>query len=584
MNGQINGRVYPLREFRDRCKDFPKAQVPRDELMDFVSVPMARDTSLFPNWEEYPEALRESMLASQQAVILDMIQLYRGRILLSAQAGTGKTLMSSVVAKYYGGWTLVITPGNSLRDFKEGALKWAGLQLTEAKDKKFVITVGQNVICSYETICIHPELKNMRWNVLIVDESHKIKHRETARTKLVMPMIRRAPIVIVVSATPQTKDPSQLYTQIVNILPVGVVGSFYDFTTRYLDAKMTNEYGRQVWKLGKTRFEKELNLLLGFCMIRMDREISDVERLRRFKVVVPISEDYTRKMKSLKEQMTDTMTENEAFQITLELARLAGLAKLSFVSRWCLNWLSEHPDEKLIIWAISVQVCDELHDFFMNNFIPSVVVNGETSTKDGFRHDIIKSLASRSDRRYRVGILTYKTSCLGINLTPACHTSVAIEISFDPTESDQAEKKLERLGQDRQVISHFMMCELETVHLMKIQRKININSLVLDGKSTFLKFDSAASRVSILESIGLKKKQIERILVEVTNDDSAGSVLRKIGRQQTNEVVGVETIESPYVNENTMVYDSVLRDAEPVCLLIPPIPNLNKKHKHKLGF
>jgi SWI/SNF-related matrix-associated actin-dependent regulator 1 of chromatin subfamily A len=584
MNGKINGNVYPLGEFRDRCKDLPKGQVPRDELINFVSVAMVRDTSLVPDWGEYPEILREQMLGSQHTAILDMIQLYKGRILLSAQAGTGKTLMSSVVAKYYGGWTLVITPGNSLQDYKEGALKWAGLELTEAKNKKFVRTAGQNVICSYETICRHPELRNIMWDVLIVDESHYIKNREAARTKLIMPMIRRTQVVIVVSATPQTKDPSQLYTQIVNILPAGVIGSFYDFTTRYLDGKMIYEFGRQVWKLGKTRFTQELNLLLGFCMIRMDREMGDVERLRRFKVVVPVGDGYTRKMKNLREQMTDTMPETEAFQITLELARLAGLAKLSFASRWCLNWLAEHPEEKLIIWVISVQVCDELHNFFMKNRVPSVIVNGGTSTKGGFRHDIIKSLASRSDKKYRVGILTYKTSCLGINLTPACHTSVALEISFDPTESDQSEKKLERLGQDRQVMSHFMICELETVHLMKIQRKVNINSQVLDGKSTFLQFDKSTSRECMLESIGLKKNHIDRILIGVTDEDSAGSILKKIGRKQTKELTGLETLESPYVNENTIVYDSVLYDAEPVCQLIPRILPSNKKHKHKPVF
>jgi SWI/SNF-related matrix-associated actin-dependent regulator 1 of chromatin subfamily A len=570
MAGQIGNVVYPIDKFMEICENAPKPkQFPKKELVNFLSKPMIRNTSLVLDLDKYPAELKEKILGSQYSTIVDIIQLYNGRCSVAAEAGSGKTPISSVVAKFFGGRILVISTLSAYKSFKDNALRWAGLKLDYCANKN--APLGDNVITTYETVVRHEKILREKWDFIIIDESHLIKNREAIRTKMIIPLILRTPRVLLLSATPQTRDLSDLYTQISSLLPRGIIGSYYQFTERYMDAKMVPQYGVDKWTLGKERFLGELNMVLSRCMIRLEREITEeIKPLSRISIDVPVTDDAYAKMLSLRDQITECDDVLEKMQLASELYRFSGLSKIPAAVRWCLNWFKENPPgEKLIIWVKSVDVCETLSRMFDNHNISNVVINGKTKTE--VRHDIITSLCTIGDTKYQVGILTYKTCSLGVCLAPACYTSVSLEIPTIPADLDQAENKLNRLGQVRQVTSYLLKCEVESFVYQKLQRRTNTTSLVLDNKPKHLKMDVLNTRDSLFKSMGLKKKHIEQIMISIGEEDSIGSIINKIGKPNAANAnfKAVDTIKSRYVNEPTILFDSILDDAIPVCLLIP---------------
>lgn len=570
MAGDIGGKVYPIEKFMEICENTPKPkQFPRKELVDFMLKPVVRNTSLVIDFADYPEILSQKILQSQYDTIVDIIQVYNGRCLLAAEAGSGKTPISTVVAKFFGGRVLVITPGSALESYTDGALKWAGLVLDKCVNKKSKL--GHHVITTYETVVRHPDILREKWDFVIIDESHMIKNREAIRTKMLLPLIVRTQRVLLLSATPQTRDLSDLYTQISSLLPRRILGSYFQFTERYMDAKMEKQYGVDKWTLGKERFLSELNMILSRCMVRLEREAApDIKPLSRISIEMPVSDESYIKMMSLRDQITECDDVLEKMQLASELYRFCGLSKIPSVVRWCLNWFKENPPgEKLIVWVKSVDVCDSLSRMFDNHGISNVVING--NTKSETRHEIITSLCTIGDTKYQVGILTYRTCSLGICLAPACYTSVSLEIPTIPADLDQAENKLNRLGQVRQVKSYLLKCEVESFVYQKLQRRTNITSLVLDNKPKHLKMDVLNTRVSLFKSLGLNKKHIEQIMISVDEEDSIGSIINKIGKPNTENKIfkDVDKIKCRYITEPTILYDSILDDAIPVCLLIP---------------
>lgn len=568
MAGQIGNTVYPIDKFIEIEKSTPNPkQFPKKELIEFLSKPVVRNTSLILDFNKYPKELKEKLLESQYHAILDIIQLHNGRCLLAAEAGSGKTPISTVVAKFFGGRILVISTLSAYKSFKENALRWAGLELNYCSNK--TSKLEGNVIATYETVVRHEQILNGRWDFIIVDESHMIKNRDAIRTKMIIPLILKTPRALLLSATPQTRDLSDLYTQISSVMPRGIVGSYYQFTARYMDAKMESHYGTEKWTLGKERFLSELNMVLSRCMVRLEREVTEeIKPLSRISIELSVSDDAHAKMLDLRDQITECEDKLEKMQLASELYRFSGLSKIPSAVRWCLNWFKENPDgEKLIIWVKSVDVCENLSKAFDMYQIKNVVINGQT--KNDVRHDIITSLCTIGDTKYQVGILTYKTCSLGICLAPGCYTSISLEIPTIPSDLDQAENKLNRLGQVRQVTSYLLNCEIEKFVYQKLQRRTNITSLVLDNRPKRLNMDVLNSRDSLFKSMGLGKKHIIKILINVNEEDSIGSIILKIGKPNKSEFTNLDTIRSRYVTEPIVLFDSVLEDAKPVCLLIP---------------
>merc|ERR1719247_1719191 len=87
----------------------------------------------------------------------------------------------------------------------------------------------------------------MPWRILLCDESHRLKNRESDRFKAILPIARAASRVILLSGTPAPNCSAELWAQLSLILPVQCLPSFEEFADRYSTRTESKRFGVR-WK------------------------------------------------------------------------------------------------------------------------------------------------------------------------------------------------------------------------------------------------------------------------------------------------------------------------------------------------
>ena len=81
---------------------------------------------------------------------------------------------------------------------------------------------------------LYQHLLLKQFKTVIYDESHRIKDKKSQQTKIALELAYKTPNRYLLSGTPITKSPEDIWTQAQAIEP-GVLGNFYSFAARYID-------------------------------------------------------------------------------------------------------------------------------------------------------------------------------------------------------------------------------------------------------------------------------------------------------------------------------------------------------------
>ncbi|EAN32240.1 SNF2 family protein [Theileria parva strain Muguga] len=238
-----------------------------------------------------------------------------GRVLIGDEMGLGKTLQALAIAAFYNNdWPLLIICPSSLRfQWMDQCLTWLPhlvdeyqilmvmsskpFTTTESKRKKSknlfdfddfdtyyaynnsnttvktktkskgmdleLLDMYKVVIISYDLMVRIKELKEFK--VVICDESHYLKNKASQRSKRVVPVLKSAKRVILLSGTPALNFPSELFEQISSIIPG--FSSSHLFIDRYCK-KRTNWFTKRI-EYVDSKHTNELHLfLISTVMIR----------------------------------------------------------------------------------------------------------------------------------------------------------------------------------------------------------------------------------------------------------------------------------------------------------------------------
>jgi len=121
--------------------------------------------------------------------------------------------------------------------------------------------------------------------------------------------------------------------------------------------------------------------------------------------------------------------------------------------------VSEHPDEKIILWTSHPSVGAHLLDVFAkkNPFI----INGTTETPKGYDKESWKlKLVEdfQSDPKRHIAILGNQVMSSSLNIVK-CHLQVVTDASYNATEMDQLLKRIHRLGQTKVVTTYIPLID-----------------------------------------------------------------------------------------------------------------------------
>ena len=140
-------------------------------------------------------------------------------------------------------------------------------------------------------------IEKMRFQIVIADEAHYLKSRESKRSRSLVPVLNKMKRVLLLTGTPMLGKPNEIFN-LIKILRPDIFTKFLDFGVRYCAPK-ESAYGIDWSGSSNTR---ELHLLLEKSLMvrRLKNEVlMELPAKRRQKVTLPIDRGMVNKIQTL---------------------------------------------------------------------------------------------------------------------------------------------------------------------------------------------------------------------------------------------------------------------------------------------
>ena len=334
-------------------------------------------------------------------------------------------------------------------------------------------------------------------NMVIVDESTTIKNRTAQRTKNVIDLGRAAKYRRILTGSPITKSPMDLFSQCAFLSGKALgFSNYYAFQSRYAVLQRRTMGHRSFQKLvGYRRLDELSEKLEKFSARILKRDCLDLPDKIYMTRTVELSDEQVSVYNQMRELALAQVQSGElatTASILTQLMRLQQIVcghlrtddgEIRELKNSRLSALMEILEEvqgKAIIWATwthNIQaIAAALRDRFGEDSVATYY--GETPQED--RQEIVNRFQQEdSDLRFFVG--QPKTGGYGITLT-AADTMVYYSNSYDLEIRLQSEDRAHRIGQTKSVtyIDLVSPNTMDEKILDALRSKINIASTVLN--------------------------------------------------------------------------------------------------------
>ena len=339
-------------------------------------------------------------------------------------------------------------------------------KLNESKDLKiFLINVeALSTKRGFEACADY--LKKNKLNFVALDESTTIKNRSAKRTKNILGLGKLSHIKRILTGSPITKSPLDLFTQCAFLsLQLLGFGSYLAFRNRY--AEMTDipvGSGRfiSVPKYYKKLEELEEKMKTFSTRIRKDQCL-DLKPKVRSKRYIELDGEGKKIYERLKHHAL-AIVEDSTISFSNKLTEIiklhqvcngftknddGDLIQLHKSKLNALDEILEEIDGKVIIWANYLYNIHEIKNFLIDKYGPesTVCIFGEVSVAD--RKKAVERIQKDPATRFLVGNPT--TGGFGLTLT-ACTTVVYYSNNYNLEVRMQSEDRAHRMGQKGTVV------------------------------------------------------------------------------------------------------------------------------------
>lgn len=489
-----------------------------------------------------PEGLKKELRDFQKTGV-GFVEIHNGRALIGDDCGLGKTVQSLAYKQLHLDLKPVII-------FCTKSTKWnlayecdqwlssCDVSVLSGKPDRNLLSEDINII-NYDILAndfeeiftkkgnkVRREIPNSGWvdlllelnpKLCIYDECQKIKNETAERTKAALSIGRKSPHIIGLSGTPIENQPDDIFN-IVNLINPHLFKSKWHFKERYCNPKF-NGFAK-VYK-GSSN-EEELNQILQNVMIRRlktdvlkelpdktftfvpleldNREEYDFAKMDFIsfienKALEEFAEHKNEVKKLLKSKLNfefqELLKEEQEIFVTdkvnrstraEELSRRNHLTQLSSKGKMknVISWINDFLEtkEKLVVFAKYKSTIDSLMEEFKKI---AVKIDGRV-TNDKERQKAVIDFQTNPKVRL---IVISEAAAEGITLTAACNIAV-LELPHHPAKLKQIVDRLHRIGQNRNVIVHFLMAinSIEMQQAKIIDEKKLLSDKILDGKVT----------------------------------------------------------------------------------------------------
>ena len=454
------------------------------------------------------------MMAFQKAG-LAFVDGTGGNAMIADQPGLGKTCQSLAYLALHTDIrpAVVVCPASLKLNWEREAEMWL-----ETSDVIEVIKNGKPyplngdigiIIINYDVLKKWlPELKAIKPQILIYDESHYIKSPKSARSKAAAQLAKSVPHKILLTGTPVLGHPAELWNQLCTIDPNRYNSkSFFSWHRRYCDAKQLTFFRwdakkhirvkQSVWDFSGASNLKELAESLKGIMIRRTKEevLPELPEKRRQTLLVSIDNrrDYNHAEKDflswIKEQKGNDAAKRASSVEQLSMVEALRQIAIQGKMKQAIEWISDFLEtgEKLVVFATHRATIDTLMTEFSK---VAVRLDGGMCAEE-------KQLSVdrfQEDDEIRLFVGNVKAAGVGIPLFAASNV-LFLELDWTPTMHEQCEDRLHRIGQKKAVNCYYMFASdtIDEKMMDMLEAKGGITSASIGDDIAFKIFDTGGN-------------------------------------------------------------------------------------------
>lgn len=454
-------------------------------------------------------ALNELNIAHYEYQIntaLEALRRMRGQVLLADEVGLGKTIEAGMIAKELiernlAKSILILTPASLVGQWQDEMLVKFGEHFTAPQNEddwrapKIIASIDLAKRKSAANIILSRE-----FDLLIVDEAHRLKHRSTIGFKFVNQIKKK--YVLLLTATPLHNDLTELYS-LITILKPGLFGTIRAFKRKFMskdDPRLPNN-------------EDQLKHLLQEVMIRNRRDkvginlpprraaiyhvdLSDAEKELYSEVSAYVREEFRRDSSSDTNALSlitlqrELCSSPQATRHTLEnfqrrhypakikdrldyFIQLCDAVPVSRKSLATMEILRKFP-EKTIIFVEFLDTMKKLKMELEAQGLSVELFHGGLAGTQARRHAI------ESFRQSKDVLISTQAGGEGLNLQ-FCRQVINYDLPWNPMRVEQRIGRVHRLGQEHEVFV-FNLSVTDTIEariLELLANKIRMFELVI---------------------------------------------------------------------------------------------------------
>ena len=332
--------------------------------------------------------------------------------------------------------------------------------------------------------------------LVVIDESTTIKNPKAIRTKNALKLSTLAKYRRILTGSPVTRDPIDLFSQC-EFLDPAILGhaSYYSFKNRYTVQVKTNVGTHTFNKVvGYKNLDELSHLLTPYSYRVLKEDCLDLPEKIYTKRQVDLTPEQHKAYKEMKEIALTFFEDGSVLTASTVMTQLLRLHQIScghlvtesgetkvFKNNRITELMDilEEVDGKVIIWANYRQDIRTIYDTISKKYGKETVATYYGDTPDDERQNIVQKFQDPgSSLRYFVG--NQQTAGYGLTLT-AAKTVIYYSNNYDLEKRIQSEDRAHRIGQKSNVTYIDLIAE-KTVDeriVKALRNKINIASTVL---------------------------------------------------------------------------------------------------------
>uniref|UniRef100_A0A8D8YLQ4 SWI/SNF-related matrix-associated actin-dependent regulator of chromatin subfamily A-like protein 1 n=1 Tax=Cacopsylla melanoneura TaxID=428564 RepID=A0A8D8YLQ4_9HEMI len=381
------------------------------------------------------------------------------RCILADDMGLGKTIQALGLCDYYrDDWPLLIMCPASMRFQWDEEIRThlpyvpeSGIYVINSSKDEFLNP--KVVITSYDLMSkISKQLKSIRFNIVIADESHFLKSTKANRTRVGVDLIKSARRCILLSGTPALSRPIELYSQI-NAIDPKFFPNMTDFGIRYCGG-VKNHFG---WDFSGSTNMEELKLVMEekFMIRRLKSEVLTQlpAKIRQVISIEHAMDTSDKKMKALIKKLdSEKVVGMERRGALLAYYHETGITKINAINDYITSLLEQN--KKFLVFAHHQVVLDAVSKLLEDKKTFYIRIDGSVGSEE--RKSVVDQF--QYEEKFRVAVLSITAANSGITLT-AANLVVFAELFWNPGILTQAEDRAHRIGQQDSVLIQYLVAK-----------------------------------------------------------------------------------------------------------------------------